>query len=366
MAKAHSLQDFIIPLRVDGLAYSEMNIEVFRLNTIDFCASWAAGLAGLVAKLRKDSVPTTDSLGATAVREWWQQACDENAGVTDDPERHVSNWFPLTLPDRIFVHTLTRDTIGLVEPPKYLPFPFYWQALRLITFAHEGDLTSTLTPLRISNTDVHQTDAFLSPTDPGLQRERRNIATGLVADAWEQFALARGLKAKQMANGRNAFYFDAGSLPKENVTFVGVDGEKTYRALRGYRTVGGRKQHWHFAVSAKPAIHPEPMLMVRHHVFFSDDERTLWSSADRMHRARRSQCKGWWNDTWRDRLLASLSWLAQGEAVLSLPFNGASAGGMAARPSDFESPVALHEPSSEPEVFESREDDADDADEAGT
>jgi hypothetical protein len=28
-----------------------------------------------------------------------------------------------------------------------------------------------------------------------------------------------------------------------------------------------------------------------------------------MHSARRRQCKSWWNDEWRDRILAAMTWL---------------------------------------------------------
>jgi len=115
----------------------------------------------------------------------------------------------------------------------------------------------------------------------------------------------------------------------------------------GYKTrKSGTKRHWHFAVSAKPAVHPQPMLQVRAHVLFSDDGRTIWSSADAMHRARRSQCKQWWNDDWRDRILASMAWLVGDGTSLNLPVSAGSATVVVdPRPLEFLSPVTLLEPS---------------------
>jgi hypothetical protein len=111
----------------------------------------------------------------------------------------------------------------------------------------------------------------------------------------------------------------------------------------GYKTTASGKRHWHFAVSGQPAVHPEPMLMLRSHVMFSDDGVELWESDSRMHKARRSQCKQWWNDDWRDRLLASLSWLANGEGVIKLPVGKSVFAELELYPIEFESPIRLNE-----------------------
>jgi hypothetical protein len=53
-------------------------------------------------------------------------------------------------------------------------------------------------------------------------------------------------------------------------------------------------------------------------VLFSDDGSQIWPSKARLHSARRTYCKDWWNPHWRDRILASVRWLADGD-TLSLP-----------------------------------------------
>ena len=50
---------------------------------------------------------------------------------------------------------------------------------------------------------------------------------------------------------------------------------------------------------------PFQVFAIRTHVVFTEDGKTLIDSDARQHSARRSQCRSWWNDTWRDRLLAS-------------------------------------------------------------
>jgi hypothetical protein len=58
-ADREKLHDFIVPLRVDDLPSGDMSIEITRLNAISFNESWANGLAMLLEKLEKDSVPRT-------------------------------------------------------------------------------------------------------------------------------------------------------------------------------------------------------------------------------------------------------------------------------------------------------------------
>ena len=42
-ARQKGLRDFVIPLRIDDLPYQDINIQLNRLNAIDFSGSWAVG-----------------------------------------------------------------------------------------------------------------------------------------------------------------------------------------------------------------------------------------------------------------------------------------------------------------------------------
>lgn len=54
VAKTHKLHDFIIPLRVDDLPYTEMNILLTRLIAIPFEIGWASGYQQLLTKLASE------------------------------------------------------------------------------------------------------------------------------------------------------------------------------------------------------------------------------------------------------------------------------------------------------------------------
>jgi hypothetical protein len=68
VARWEGLRDFIIPLRVDdALAYSDINIQLARINAIDFSAGWAIGLHTLLKKLRQDGVQKGAQLPAAGM-----------------------------------------------------------------------------------------------------------------------------------------------------------------------------------------------------------------------------------------------------------------------------------------------------------
>lgn len=339
--KVEGRSDFVIPVRVDDLAHVETNIELTGLNVIDASTGWAAALKQLTTKLEKDGLSRDPSIGFETVRRWWDVEFGAAEGVTDAPERHFSNWFPLVLPDHIYLHSL----IGLMDSQPQWSFPVEMTPSGLVTFASASELTPGLGTLQVRSSQRIETGRFLADPPSDERQARRNIVTHFLSNAWEAFATAQGLRTYDMSGHRRAFYFGQPTLPDWKVYFTGVAGTRAHRSTIGFKTLGTGKRYWHFAISAKPAVHPEPMLAIRAHVLFSDDAVNVWESPDAMHKARRSQCKDWWNDDWRDRLMGTMAWLARESPGLNLLLSPSTLAVVSARPAEFISPVTLKEPS---------------------
>ena len=332
--------DFVIPLRVDDLPHRDINIEIGRLNAIEFGDGWASGLEQLHRKLSADGVPLHPGAGPALVRKWWEDSFSANKLVGDTNQSCYSNWFLLRLPKKIFRYSM----IGPLDPEPAWSFPTRWHNNRLLTFACASDIEKESGLLRIQKTDAMNTSSFLLEENEN-RRDNRNIIFALLTDAWETYCLKMGLKKYTLANDKSSFYFNTDALSTPMVRFRrSVDQKNTRRSLLGYKTVTTGKRHWHFAISARPAFHPKPMLQIRTHVLFSDDGRNVWPSLSKTHRARRSQCKDWWNDDWRDRLLASMSWLSSSESSIVLPLSTSSENVVIdVDPVEFISPVKLKE-----------------------
>ena len=103
-----------------------------------------------------------------------------------------------------------------------------------MTFASEAEVEPGLGTLRLNRTETLAIKDFLSEDDP-QRRANRDLVTALLREAWEKYALARGLRKFEMAGGRPVFYFDIDALPNSTVSFISIDGTKTYRGLMGYK-----------------------------------------------------------------------------------------------------------------------------------
>src|SRR5207249_4576780 len=57
IGQRENLHDFIIPLHIDDLPHSEINILLHPINAIPFERGWAKGLNMLLEKLEQESVP---------------------------------------------------------------------------------------------------------------------------------------------------------------------------------------------------------------------------------------------------------------------------------------------------------------------
>ena len=337
MAKNENFTDFIIPLRVDDLSFSEINVAIHRLNVIDFTHGWASGLTQVLDKLEKDKVPQdTSRFNPTAVSQWWKAHCNGDDILRREPDRYLSNWFPiLECPNVVYVHDLGHKHQRFERNHNDLLFPGYPIRDSIVSFATADDLALT-----DAKTTFIPMEECLNPVNSAFPldaRERQNAVTCLMRMAW--LAWIRGvLPVHSMSSDRVCAYFTLEKVGTQLLPFDIPDCMKGRRGLIG--EVKGKA--WHFGISGDFQLGPILAMVVRPHVLFSSDGRNIWPSPQALHRKRRSACKSWWNQHWRDRILASMYWLSQkqGGAFLSIPLSRTSCLQVGIAPVSFESPVA--------------------------
>ncbi len=346
LARREKLPDFVVPAHIDDLPHSEVTIELTRVNSIEFGKSWAAGLATLLQKLETDAVPKVPTFNRAAVNDWWRSQFDAAHGIRNEPETVVSNWFKVEhFPPVLYEHRISREKPGLVDfDTKSLPYPGVWLSdLSLLTFAKASDFSTYLAPnFFIKQTRTISTDDFMGGKD-ALTEGPKYLAQ-LLRLAWDR-ALRNKLPAYQTADGRFSYFFRKGAVPDDKIPFVGASGTKGHRNVVGYKTMlGGRLRYWHYAFSGKPIIRPETLFLIKGHVLFSDDGINLWTNKDLMAKARRNQCKNWWNDEWRDRMYAAITFLSGQAVAVVIPLGADVSFTIAKEPIPFQSPVSYLEP----------------------
>ena len=362
------LGDFIMPLWIDGLASADFNVRLSNVNAIRFQEGWRHGLAALLAKLEKDSVPKREGFGPEAVRDWWRSFRNPKTGVRQVPEILLSNWHPVA-PAELYFHELHRVDPGPITLPDTLPYPAVQHNQYLVTLAPAEDMAPHLGLLRIAGTRRLTLSSSLDggQGQEGLwtRREKTTAVTQLLNQAWQQMVSRRGLPTFEFANAQRAFYFRLGTAKDDRVEYFSPDGTKHWRNVVGATTQGlnpdatPRLRYWHFSLQARAVVSPRLGYMVKPHVIFSDDGVAIWESVPRLHRARRSHCKRWWNARWRDLLLGTMSWLAESHDAISLPVGERATISVSVTPLWFESPVSYDE--SELEMLSEADDAASEA-----
>ena len=302
VSRSNEFQDFIIPLKLDDLPFSGINVALHRTNAIDFTSSWAEGLVKLMEKLEKDRVPKSPEIfNRRAVTSWWRNNFDGVEMLKEEEEVHCSNWFQITsLPKVVYVHELSRDAFV-----NQVIYPFYNSGKHIISFAPSDDLqisdcvgSQSIEMESIINWEDNKSK--LSTND------LRNAITFLLRNGINKSFSKTGLGCHLMANDRKCHYF----LPEHfSSKYVGFDVENV---ITGKRSLVGKVKHrtWHFGLSIDVQFEPMLVAVMRAHVLFSEDGKNLIYSDKMMSTLRRSACKNWWNQHWRDRLLASMSWIA--------------------------------------------------------
>jgi hypothetical protein len=346
--KKNKLQDFIIPLKLDELPYDDTYIGIRRLNQIDFRGSWASGLAILLKKLHTDGVSKHPGFNPDAVSSWWRSQKDfsANQGVVEEPDEHLSNWFFVDgLPATIYRHVVSRRGIGKIDfDAGRLPFPAVQDTdLSFLSFAGKDDFADAL-PASHFIQESFDDCTLASIIERTAPRGYPAHLVRMLREAWERMMAKKGLPVYDLSNHAKCYYFIQGTVPDNRLFFQGINGKRDRRDVIGYSTRLGRKRYWHYGINAKPVLYPAPHFVIKGHVLFSNDAVTLWSSKEKIAKARRNQCRSWWNDEWRDRILAVMAHLADSDGRVQIPVASDLNLSVGLWPETFVSPVSYSDP----------------------
>lgn len=338
--RTEKLRDFVIPIKLDHTAFSDVRANLARKHIITFSGGWTTGLSLLLSALRTDRVPIQDSLGPALLSDWWDSVRTPKYVVESTPERLVSNWLAIVdVPKQIHLYSQTSKSLALGGRKA---FPFFQSDNLLGTFASPTLLenlgvSSEILTLRA----ILETDDFLQGHTVGLykfaRRDAQNHFTSLLRESWNYYAFSRGLLPYELSSGKICWYFPFGLIEGDQVRNSDANSPWRRKALYGLSKV--RNVGWHFALEARFAFGPMKRLFFIEHVVFTTNGKTPLDSKEKMHRLRRSFCKNWWNDRWRDLFLASCHWLSNGQSTIRL-IPGLDSLSVSSIPISLESPVS--------------------------
>ena len=159
-------------------------------------------------------------------------------------------------------------------------------------------------------------DDFITGRNLGLYSERllaSNDVVNLLRQHFDKLAESRGLLRVEFANKDVGWFFPDGLLPDDRVVFDTPDGRRIRRVISGKF----KKLRWHACIVPRPRIWPQLAYRVHMNVVLSEDGKTPMPG-DKTHLRRRRLTRSWWNNVWRDRLLAAMNFLANGQPAITL------------------------------------------------
>ncbi|GHV34963.1 TIR domain-containing protein [Bacteroidia bacterium] len=329
-------ETFIIPLAIDNnLSYDDINIELNRLNSIDFKTSWAKGLQDLLEALEKQNVPK-NAPDPNKSNLLYQQIFLQGKAVIEKDEIYDSNWFPIIsfpeelrfhdydwrLPKRFDVRTLTFPAIRF---KKYLcTFAYEYDFMHQLPDTEEYDSKKTI---RIPTTQILSGE-YNSNLITNAECQR--LIVQLINKGFELRMKEKNVREYQMSN-KFGYWIEKGTLEKDKfnkIQFVGKMLEK----------------NWHFGISAAGKLYPYNVLMVSSHIFFTSDGKILIESKNQQHAARRKQGAKWWNNDWRTKLLGLVKYISDDDNSFYLEMGSEEKIVISNQPLQFVGKVSYHIP----------------------
>jgi len=344
--RSQGLDGYIVPIRLDDLPFEEIRANLARKNTIDFNGNWAQGLRQLIKVFERDGVPR-DRDGVARTASWYSQVLERVPALQKTEETLVSNWFEIKqFPAHILLHSPSA-TPAIFDPvAKSIKIPSFRYYRLVGSFAEASEFQSELPPeitmeenYRIAFPDFLKGRPPEMPGMGGLETHR--LAMSLIRQGWNATAEKRGLVPIEIASGAVAWFVPKGLIPTDKVSFRDAEGRSRRKTLVGWSAK--RSVHWHYAIEFKPSLGNPPRLIARSHVIFTLDGKIPLESKAKMHSLRRSFCRNWWNDRWRDLLLAFGSWISTGAETFTLETSGINPIVVSSIPKLMISPVSLAE-----------------------
>jgi hypothetical protein len=327
---------FIIPVRIDDVPFDQLPPTIGNRTVIEGHVNHATALARVMEILQKDGVARCATPSADALLRWQQAFAPEDHNVEAESDHLISNWFPLaSLPDTICFYEINRPLKNPITEPatiaKQHPLPVAAYMRRLVAFAPWDALQEPLaesTPIKLERS--MRLAVFMKGGDEELtlpKGEPGKILVSLLRQSFDCLGAQKGLKPYVLSERKTAWWVPDGLIPENKVQFNRASGLSGWRKLSG---VYGRRERqpageyvrrewlWHFGVNAVPMLGEPHRLRLTPHVIYTDPAGEREPTAE----FRRAHCKLWFNSKWRDLLYGIVSYLADTNGRLVLPFGG--------------------------------------------
>ena len=310
-------QNFMIPIRADDIAFSDAPPEFVRKNILNGYPNWHDCLSDLFEQLQESNVPKELSHDANTLRTIIDAREDGRRFIANREEDLLSNWFPIHPPERIRYYAFegTQDQMKIWLENSKAPHVKIGR-LAGSFLNHQEFSSSSSFDLKTSVAYDIKFEDFISVENLGPYTDKSDAMRdipNLLRQHFSALAKSRGLSPVEFANGEIGWFFPDGLIEGGKVIFDGPDNRKIRRVMSGKC----KALRWHVCLIAKPRVWPSLVYRVHVNVVLSEDGHKPLSG-DKTHKKRKRLTRSWWNNIWRDRMIAAMHYLSEGKNYIPL------------------------------------------------
>jgi hypothetical protein len=328
--------NFIIPVMIEKVTRS----RPILVNTSIYIdgENWANGLRDLVERLTEDGVPKRADIDFEKISSWWPATSVDNVILTDTAEELVTDILSIkALPEKIHLLKVFSEgnlLAGFERLRGALPNTpaFYAHGDYTLTFASQSDLATAKPEFTFQTAYALDTREFLASGHKGAGIApdiARNIVTYLVGQAWDGFMISKNLLAKPMSrSNRSIWYLREGQLPNNRARITEPGRRTVPIQLVGTVQHFKKAYRWHFGIypTVDLRVHSGIILSPKALLSLPRKRSELGTALDDAEKApflvddkKALKALNWWNKGWRQRLLAMISWLSDGQPEIVIP-----------------------------------------------
>lgn len=327
---------FVIPLAIDkNLQSEDVNIELNRIDSINFKKSWAEGLKDLIELLEEVNCPKNNP-NYEEVNLLWQTVFLQNKKPLLKPESYASNWFPITeLPKVLRFHNY-KNAIQEDYNLRFLPFPSVRYKKYIATFAWCYDFlkelpkTESYNPQESYEINVREIIEGNFSSDFISNKVAKNLIIQLLNKGFEESVKKKPVAMYVMSN-KISFWIQKGVLEKDKFNKTQLIGKQ-------------KDKQWHFGISGNVKLFPEKCFVINSHIWFTSNGTDLIPEASTQHTARRRQGKNWWNNDWRSKTISFVEFLSEEDGTIHVQLGSEEFAKFSNIPITFSSPVSYNDP----------------------
>ena len=312
--------EFMIPVRIADVDFGDFPTEILRQNAHNAYPNWAACLEPLFETLNSAGVAKVAHPDAEQLAMIVAAQEEGRKLVAETPETLYSNWFELKARPDVWVME-ARGTTAQLEA--------WSQFTRVPHVLHDGGAIAFCGPEAIARLDDHAPPLKARASLPfngvidgtysrqfGQRADARRLVVNLMRQHWDRAMHRLGLVAVDFASGARGRFFPDG-LIDGRVQLKLADGHRIDRVLSGKF----KDRRWHLCLVAQPKLWPDALFRVHANVAVTIDGHTP-IPGEQLQRIRLRLTRSWFNDKWRDMLLAAMGWLADGQEALDIAASG--------------------------------------------